>query len=196
MKVLARRITNLTDARYFAAKDVAYLAFNMEAGTEGYLDPMYMQAMREWVEGPIITGEFNEGTSIEVINEAVRFYNLGAVIVPATLRHAQIEAPEIIVKVMLQQEQTNIIGISNTENITAFLLELNDVSLSWLDMQDFIAHISIPIIIQFDADIAVLPDILRYILPYGISLKGGEEEAVGIKSFDEVEDIFDLLEVG
>ncbi|MEY3239879.1 MAG: hypothetical protein RIR11_1317 [Bacteroidota bacterium] len=194
MKVLARRITNLTDARYFAAKDVAYLAFNMEAGTEGYLDPMYMQAMREWVEGPIITGEFNDGTSLEIINEAVRFYNLGAVIVPDTLRHAQIEAPEIIVKIMLHQAQTSAIEPPNTENITALLLELNDPSVSWLDMQDLLAHTSIPIILQFDAAPVALPDILRYVLPYGISLTGGEEEAVGVKSFDEVEEIFDLLE--
>ncbi len=194
MEVLARRITNLTDARYFAAKDVAYLAFNMEAGTEGYLDPMYMQAMREWVEGPIITGEFNEGTSLEIINEAVRFFNLGAVIVPDTLRHAQIEAPEIIVKIMLHREQTSAIEPPNTENITALLLELNDASVSWLDMQDLLAHTSIPIILQFDADPVALPDILRYVLPYGISLTGGDEEAVGVKSFDEVEEIFDLLE--
>jgi phosphoribosylanthranilate isomerase len=194
MEVLARRITNLTDARYFAAKDVAYLAFNMEAGTEGYLDPMYMQAMREWVEGPIITGEFNEGTSLEIINEAVRFYNLGAVIVPDTLRHAQIEAPEIIVKIMLHREQPSAIEPPNTENITALLLELNDASVSWLDMQDLLAHTSIPIILQFDALPSALPDILRYVLPYGISLTGGDEEAVGVKSFDEVEEIFDLLE--
>lgn len=194
MEILARRITNLTDARYFAAKDVAYLAFNMEAGTEGYLDPMYMQAMREWVEGPIITGEFNEGTSLEIINEAVRFYNLGAVIVPDTLRHAQIEAPEIIVKIMLHREQTSAIEPPNTENITALLLELNDASVSWLDMQDLLAHTSIPIILQFDALPSALPDILRYVLPYGISLTGGDEEAVGVKSFDEVEEIFDLLE--
>jgi phosphoribosylanthranilate isomerase len=194
MEVLARRITNLTDARYFAAKDVAYLAFNMEVGTEGYLDPMYMQAMREWVEGPIITGEFNEGTPVEIINEAVRFYNLGAVIVPDTLRHAQIEAPEIIVKIILLREQTNTIEPPNTENIKALLLELNDASVSWLDMQDLLAHTSIPIILQFDADPGALPDILRYVLPYGISLTGGDEEAVGVKSFDEVEEIFDLLE--
>ena len=194
MEVLARRITNLTDARYFAAKDVAYLAFNMEVGTEGYLDPMYMQAMREWVEGPIITGEFNEGTSLEIINEAVRFYNLGAVIVPDTLRHAQIEAPEIIVKIMLHSEQTSAIEPPNTENITALLLELNDASVSWLDMQDLLAHTSVPIILQFDALPDALPDILRYVLPYGISLTGGDEEAVGVKSFDEVEEIFDLLE--
>jgi phosphoribosylanthranilate isomerase len=194
MEVLARRITNLTDARYFAAKDVAYLAFNMEAGTEGYLDPMHMQAMREWVEGPIITGEFNEGTSLEIINETVRFYNLGAVIVPDSLRHAQIEAPEIIVKIMLHREQTSAIEPPNTENITALLLELNESSISWLDMQDLLAHTSTPIILQFDAAPSALPDILRYVLPYGISLTGGEEEAVGVKSFDEVEEIFDLLE--
>ena len=32
--IFARRITNLTDARYFAAKEAAYLGFMMEPGVE------------------------------------------------------------------------------------------------------------------------------------------------------------------
>ena len=60
MLIKASRLTNLTDARYFAAKDVQFLGFNLEAGTPGHLDPMYMRAIREWVQGPVILGEFME----------------------------------------------------------------------------------------------------------------------------------------
>ena len=35
MLIKASRITNLTDARYFAAKEVDFLGFNLEEGTEG-----------------------------------------------------------------------------------------------------------------------------------------------------------------
>ena len=47
MLLKATAVMNLTDARYFAAKEVDYLGFNLEEGTEGYLDPMYMKAIRE-----------------------------------------------------------------------------------------------------------------------------------------------------
>jgi hypothetical protein len=35
--------------------------------------------------------------------------------------------------------------------------------------------------------------LLQSLQPAGISLVGGEEERVGVKSFDEIEAIFDVL---
>ena len=37
-------------------------------------------------------------------------------------------------------------------------------------------------------------DVLNNIQPYGLSVKGGIEEKVGFKSFDEVDEIFEILE--
>jgi len=34
---------------------------------------------------------------------------------------------------------------------------------------------------------------LAKLQPYGLSIKGGEEEKVGFKSFDEVDEIFEVL---
>ncbi len=79
MLLYASSITNLTDARYFAAREVDFLGFNFEAGTPGYLDPMYMKAMREWVEGPRIAGEFSRAAAA-VVREAAEFYGLDAVL--------------------------------------------------------------------------------------------------------------------
>jgi len=78
MLIKATRITNLTDARYFAAQAVRFLGFNLEEGTEGYLDPMYMRAIREWVEGPVIVGEFSS-SPVEIVREAATFFGLDAV---------------------------------------------------------------------------------------------------------------------
>ena len=78
MLIKASRITSLTDARYFAAKEVDYLGFNLEEGTENYLDPMHMKAIREWVEGPKILGEFATATP-HFAAEAAAFFELDAV---------------------------------------------------------------------------------------------------------------------
>lgn len=78
MLVKASSVTNLTDARYFAAKEVNYLGFNLEEGSPGYLEPASMKAIREWIAGPHIVGEF-ENAGIDHVLAAIEFYNLDVV---------------------------------------------------------------------------------------------------------------------
>ena len=84
MIIKASTITNLTDARYFAAQEVDYLGFNLEPDTPGFLDPIYMKAMREWVQGPKIVGEF-ANMPLAHIQEAAQFYGLDAVQIPLSI---------------------------------------------------------------------------------------------------------------
>ena len=95
MLIKASRITNLTDARYFAARDAAFLGFILEPGADGYLDPVFMQAMREWVEGPKIIGEFNEATPPVHIAEAADFYHLDGVLAPFSEEIVSMGLPEL-----------------------------------------------------------------------------------------------------
>ena len=50
------------------------------------------------------------------------------------------------------------------------------------------------IILSIELSSTQLEEILEEVKPYGICLKGGEEEMVGVKSFDELDDIFENLE--
>ena len=194
MQIIARKITNLTDARYFAAKDVAYLGFNLEKGTEGYLDPMYMQAMREWVEGPAITGEFSAATPLSVINEAIRFYGLNAVIVPESIRAISLESSDIIVKIGVKKgTPLPLIDANHATQKVTLLLELEDINDSWSAYIDLLNGSPLPYFLQFDAPVSELQEILPQIQPLGLCFTGGEEEAVGVKSFDEIEAFFDVL---
>lgn len=65
--IKASQISNLTDARYFAARGVEWLGFNLVPGTEGYTAPQQVQAIRGWVEGPKMVGEFGLQTAEEII---------------------------------------------------------------------------------------------------------------------------------
>jgi phosphoribosylanthranilate isomerase len=69
-KVKASSITNLTDARYFAAWEVEWLGFNLEAGSEDYIEPKNMNAIKEWVDGVKIVGEFNL-PDLETVKSAI-----------------------------------------------------------------------------------------------------------------------------
>ena len=56
LKIKANDITNLTDARYFAAKEATWLTFNFVEKTPTYIEPMTARAIFEWVEGVEIVG--------------------------------------------------------------------------------------------------------------------------------------------
>jgi Phosphoribosylanthranilate isomerase len=108
--IKASRIAHLTDARYFAAMEVDFLGFNLEEGTEGYLDPMYMKAIREWVQGPRIVGEFSV-SPISVVKEAARFFGLDAVQVSAEAHGEQLallEGLEVLVEHTITDARTTL----------------------------------------------------------------------------------------
>ena len=51
------------------------------------------------------------------------------------------------------------------------------------------------IILSIDFELDQLNEMLETVQIHGLSLKGGEEEKVGFKSFDELDEIIDALEV-
>jgi phosphoribosylanthranilate isomerase len=195
MLIKASRITNLTDARYFAAKEVDFLGFNLEEGTEGYLDPMYMKAIREWVEGPKITGEFSRA-STAYVREAVTFFGLDAVQVTAkyAMQVADLQGIEVILEVDAS------VGFSTSDLqslspfVSYFLLKLDGTQLSVPNLREQLSESLLPkILLQTDATAEQLAELLEVLKPAGLSLVGGEEEQVGVKSFDEIEAIFEML---
>jgi phosphoribosylanthranilate isomerase len=190
--IKAGKIVNLTDARYFAAEEeVKYLGFNLEAGSSGYLDPMYMRAIREWVQGPTIVGEFGQ-TPISVVKEAATFFGLESV---------QIHLPEHIDEVADLNDVSLILEVDiarlSPSLITlwqpfasAFLVRVAaDIQMEKVleEYQKF------PIIWSFDAPLPQIISLLESRSIYGLELIGGEEEIVGVKSFDELNEIFDYL---
>jgi phosphoribosylanthranilate isomerase len=196
MRIKASRITNLTDARYFAAKEVDYLGFNLEEGTEGYLDPMYMKAIREWVEGPRITGEFSRA-STAYIREAVPFFGLDAIQVPAGYagQLAAFEGIETILE-LREPDWDDAALLEGAAPFVSFFLVNLTWTPRWQDTARRLAECcaAYPVLIQTDAPAIQMPALLAALQPAGLGFVGGEEEKVGVKSFDEIEAIFEMLE--
>ncbi|MCC7506747.1 MAG: hypothetical protein IT259_15695 [Saprospiraceae bacterium] len=198
MLLFASTITNLTDARYFAAREVDFLGFNLEAGTPGYLDPIYMKAMREWVEGPGIAGEFSQ-TDAETVREALEFYGLDAV-----LLHGAGYLPQLPVlegKTVLLEldaaagpEAVGPIMRQAAPWVRWFVLHFpnapkNEDTAAWKTLTA-----QFPALLQLSVAPETLPALLADWQPAGLLLRGGEEQQVGVKSFDEIEEIFEALE--
>ncbi|MCA0236334.1 MAG: hypothetical protein LCH81_08115 [Bacteroidetes bacterium] len=201
MLIKASAITNLTDARYFAAKEVAFLGFNLEENTEGYLDPMHMKAIREWVEGPQVVGEFSRA-SMSYVREAAAFFGLDAVQVPVSAQEGDwsvLEGLTVIASVDGSLSEIDAILEEKAPYVAYFLVDMS----GQIDpATGFITHLDAwkqrcaryPVLIRADVAAPQWPELLAALQPAGIDLAGGEEERVGVKSFDEIEAIFDALE--
>lgn len=191
MHIKASRITNLTDARYFAAKEVEFLGFNLEEGTEGYLDPMYMKAIREWVQGPLITGEFSRA-SMPYVREAVDFFGLDAVqLGPGYATQLDQLAGVPILLEAGDEQLADPDFFRKAAPFVSYFLVKTDATEASEDLKKICT--GYPVLLQTNARASQLTAMLDALQPAGLSLVGGEEEQVGVKSFDEIEEIFEAL---
>ena len=210
IKVKASDITNLTDARYFAAKEVEWLSFNFTEGVVGYIQPMKARAIFEWVEGVKIVGEFNNMTGDEI-----NFYTEGWSLQTVQVGHftpvdevMKIKNVPIIKEIVIEEfTKPDFLRkelLPFIPFVEAFQLSFDKNNISWETLKNPNAMITVEdlkeiceafkIILSIDFQKDTLDEILKLNL-YGLNLKGGEEERVGVKSFDELDEILDALEV-
>jgi phosphoribosylanthranilate isomerase len=197
----ASSITNLTDARYFAAREVDFLGFNLEAGTPGYLDPIFMRAIREWVEGPVVVGEFGQ-TPVEVVREAAQFYGLEAVELTAVSGGWRLPAGSLdgltvvldVSRLAAEREALAELLAATAQQVGWFAVAFAADDEAWREpfWRDLCR--AYPFLVQFDLPAGEWRAAVDGLQPAGLILRGGEEERVGIKSFDELEAIFEALE--
>ena len=84
--------------------------------------------------------------------------------------------------------------------VEAFILNFDKNGIGWENLrgapmeqlQELCRHYPVILSLDFHAD--TLAEALDILQPYGISVRGGEEEKVGFKSFDELDELFEALE--
>lgn len=211
IKVKASQITNLTDARYFAAWEVEWLGFNFDQGSDHYISPLSMKAIKEWVEGVQTVGEFSFA-SAEDINDAIKLLELDAVQVGMFVDEQiveEIKGAPIIKEVVISPEVDEVSLKNHLEkyapHVTYFLLSFEKNGTTWEMLKDNKSQIGIELLHQLCSQYKIIlsinisPDAMEDILAipdlYALNVKGGEEEKVGVKSFDELDEIFEALEI-
>ena len=207
-KVKANSITNLTDARYFAAWEVEWLGFNLNPGAADYIEPMLLKAIKEWVDGVKFVGEFDLSTADEV-NEIVQTLGLDAAqlgMFTPLATFQQLEYATTLFKEIVIEKETTLAAIKMhieafAPYVKAFVLNFDKNNISWSDAQSHFDRTQLaelcqafPIIFSLTMPPSTLIDFLDKVHPFGWSVKGGAEEKVGFKSFDELDDFFEVLE--
>ncbi len=202
MYIKASRIAHLTDARYFAARHVDAIGFDLSLpnATSQFL------ALAEWVEGTLLVGDLGFGTA-QNYQALIESLNLKAVQLPhftdiATCRDIQSQVEQCFFAVSLQADDVEY-RLSQINQLMRqqdmIVLEAQDHSFSDL-MEDKtqvnFEHIqqlcsTYPVLLDIQFTQADLSQIQAELSLHGFQLQGSEEEAVGVKSFDDIDDILD-----
>ncbi|NJC27982.1 hypothetical protein [Neolewinella antarctica] len=212
-KLIATGVTHLTDARYFAAWEVNYLAFPL--GPAG-VDWVTLNAMREWISGPEIVLELGEGVVPIAIGSAMlremQGNHINLALVPFTApAAAQKELVDgginLFVKLPVAGYQTADDLRDYLEEQTlaeAVILDFESGGITWKDLTEGypfglaelheLLHIR-PIFLQIALGDTDPKQVVAEQSMIGFAVRGSSEEKVGYKNFDDLDPLFEGLEV-
>lgn len=209
IQIKATGITHLTDARYFAAKGVTWMGYCLDPTSSQYIAPAKMQAIREWVDGVLTVGEMGFASGDELL-EAVATLRLDAVQVNMWVDAVDLEPLQGragILREVVVLRDSDAAGlheeIRRMEHlVTATVLSFAPHSITWADIRqgrpfgmDALRLLcsGSPVLLDIDVTPADMPELLAAAQPYGWVARGGAEERVGVKSYDDLDEIFEAL---
>ncbi len=214
MKIKAGPIANLSDARYFAAKEVEWLSFQFAQGTEDYIAPAKAAAMMEWTAGVQFIAQSSvfslEETAALALHYQIPILGVDTFTTPKailSLPPGLLIHKEIVVEHAVSVEA--LVRELELFNPLVGIVELNfeKSGLSWSDLKardgrnGAIDAVSLKalcharsLLLNLPCPLSELEEMLRELQPYGLTLKGGAEERPGLKSFDELDEAFDVVE--
>ncbi len=209
-KIKASAVNNLTDARYFAAREVEWLGFKLGSDPASSISLMATKAIVEWVDGVKIVGEFDFASAAE-IEEANNLLHFDAVQVGMYTPVSELEAIQrlaVIKEVVVEKATTEAELLAHFQLYahccSYFLLDFIKAGMTWSSLQSGIP-VSIGFLQRLFAEQKTIlaldfpsnetEAVIEILKPAGLSLTGGGEEKVGFKSFDELDEILDSLEM-
>jgi phosphoribosylanthranilate isomerase len=148
-----------------------------------------------------VVGEFSQA-STSYVREAAAFFGLDAVQVPAAGHGSDwsvFEGLTVLATLSGSAPEIDRLFAEKAPYVAYFLVDITDS----IDAQTGVLADSntwkkrcanYPVLLHADLAPAHWPTLIESVRPAGIGLAGDAEERVGVKSFDEIEEIFDALE--
>jgi len=195
-KVIASSINNLTDARYFAGWMVDYIIFHTDPKHPNYTNPQEIGTFQSWVEGPqyffdLADDQFEqlEKILVDLGGHGVSLpYNKRSLIASSDVQaimHMSLETFTEGVRTNTLQAINSIVVIENVADIYSLIEKVESLkSSSEYEGEIFVELPQNPI-----SEDWVLNPVID-----GFLMHGSPEEKVGFKSFDELDDIFEILQ--
>ena len=198
---LVSRINNSSDARYCAGMGVDILSFVLTEGQPGYLTPEALNDITGWVAGVQIAGEFYDSPA-EEINQLADTCNLSQALLTSTYLADELTLIKIPViqqltinKDTIEDEFVSYMALYKNQ-VSSFLITSDDFTSLDETIIPFLKDIAsqFPVILGLGINKENILNVLEQVNPTGIALRGGQEIKPGLKSFDALADILELLE--
>ncbi|MCU0357794.1 MAG: hypothetical protein MUE95_09450 [Cyclobacteriaceae bacterium] len=182
------RITNLSDARYCAGMGVDMLGFRVAQSDPAYLSPEAFQEIRGWFTGPLVVAECEGIADADTLVAVEKNYQ------PDLLEVGLAELPLLA--------STSLPFILRLNTTDAF----QEITGLMLPLKDRLRYIVIPVSArvkckELEKSYAILLNIQEVSdVPneaaqhVGIALDGTAEDRPGLKNYDVLADVFELLE--
>ncbi|AWW28666.1 phosphoribosylanthranilate isomerase [Echinicola strongylocentroti] len=194
-------VNNLSDARYCAGMYVDLMGFNLEEGSKDFMSAEKYKELTEWLSGLKYVGEF-ESTHPDSILETVKEYPGLSYVQITEEAHLQMlvnTSYQLILKQEIQAmgQLEDLAGKAATyrENNILLLLESDNLEFNE-EVSQLVKDIAgkCDLLLGFGLEAGVVETIINQTGIKGIALKGGDEIKPGLKDFDELADILEVLE--
>jgi len=187
MRIIATDIANLTDARYFAAWGVEGMAYNIDPSAAGSLTSDQLKEIVDWVEGPDVMIKM-EGLEVPAtLHEVQSKVGVKSVILGPFIDAADLSEFEKIYRICSLED-----GWQDNDHLV--LLFPHDIGSISQDQEEKINQITAGREVFLDSNFKATDlDQIKNLGFSGIILKGGEEEKVGFKSYDDLDDILEAI---
>jgi len=191
IKIKASKVSSLTDARYFAAAGVDYLGFCCNIGTELYCSPSKIREITAWVEGPEFVLELDGWQSEEEVHTIIQS-ELGQALHFGAFAHYR----KSIGLPIFQDFILENIGESDF-SVVDFPVIRSDRSRNLLELKEKENSKNLCALKNVFRDLPFSPaewnQLYAEIPIYVIIVRGGEEEKTGFKSFEALDELFEVL---
>ena len=188
-------VNNLSDARFAAAVGVSYIGFCFDPTSPSYIPPIKAKDIMDWITGSHLVAEFGN-QSLEEINDICDLLKVDVIEVENQLLPDEIKSlgKPIIKKIDLSCFTPDSIKIE----VAAYKDAVDGFHV--YTSNDFADENMLPIIQSGAKLIWGLPisqntalNIIEKHNPFAINLVGGDEEKPGIKDFDELNEIIEIV---
>jgi phosphoribosylanthranilate isomerase len=201
-------VNSLTDARFFSGAGVKYLGFCFDKNSERYIESEKVFQIKDWVSGPSMVGEFSTNSNPDEINLIIEKIGLDYVQMsdafPLGL-NSEIEKPifqEIVIEELSDLYDLQARMDERSENVYAYVLNFLVHSYPWDVIELDPSNIDIiwkatdqhRVIIDTRINKENVLNILDRTKAHGVNIPAGNEISIGMQSFEDVADIFEVLE--
>lgn len=198
-KVKLGEVTNLSDARYAAAVGIDYIGFCFDPTNANYIAPIKAKEMMDWVTGSHLVAEFGEQPFNE-IKDISELLQVDVIELNNTLLPDELPAlgKAIIKKIDVNQFTPETLAVeikAYANNCDAFHLYASALPEKYDCVEMAKLCETYQIIWGLEVSTNTIINTINSFKPFAINLTGGDEEQIGIKDFDQLNELLECITV-